>query len=456
MTVVRWLPRFRAADRLIRELKDRETWPRAQVEAFQLDRLNQVWARAIADVPYYRALAAERRLPGSFDSIAEFTAAVPVLPRTIVKERPRELLSNSPDAGSWKYSSGSTGRPISAFWSSIAHRESLAAKYRFYASYGVDVFDRTVFLWGGGSSLKPGLVAWAMRQRQPCIDRLRNRLRLSALHLSRENLRQYLRAIQAFRPAMIYGYSRALYLLAAEAEAMGGFRCDSLKVIVASAEPAWPHMIQRIARAMNVPVAREYGAQECGIIATDAPDGTLRTRDDQVLVETRDAGDGQYDLLITVLTNPSFPLIRYAVGDRTDRPIEYPEIGFATLGSIAGRNYDFLRSKRGEYVHWVHIENAISGFAQQTIRRFRIHQRADGAVHVQIEPDERASPETRKTQLAGFERFLRERLEGYPVFLHIVDQVEQTAAGKHLVVVSDLYDLGQGDALKERETPSPA
>jgi hypothetical protein len=56
----------------------------------------------------------------------------------------------------------------------------LRAKYRFQAMWGVDVFDRTAFLWGHSASLKPGLAGRVARAQQPVEDRLRNRLRLSA------------------------------------------------------------------------------------------------------------------------------------------------------------------------------------------------------------------------------------------------------------------------------------
>ena len=68
-------------------------------------------------------------------------------------------------------------------------------------------------------TLAPGLAGLVARWRRPLEDRLRNRLRLSAYRMGREDLLLYLRKIQAFRPASIYGYSTALYLLAREAAA---------------------------------------------------------------------------------------------------------------------------------------------------------------------------------------------------------------------------------------------
>src|SRR4029078_6534783 len=99
-------------------------------------------------------------------------------------------------------------------------------------------------------------------------------------------------------------------------------------------------MSQRIESGLGAPVAREYGSQECGMIAMDDRDRQLRVREDQLLVETLARADGQYDLIITPLNNPSFPLMRYAIGDLTDRPLDKPERGMAILSSVGGREND--------------------------------------------------------------------------------------------------------------------
>jgi phenylacetate-coenzyme A ligase PaaK-like adenylate-forming protein len=36
---------------------------------------------------------------------------------------------------------------------------------------------------------------------------------------------------------------------------------------------------------------------------------------------------GQYDIIVTVLNNPSFPLIRYAIGDVTSAELVEPSAG---------------------------------------------------------------------------------------------------------------------------------
>ena len=82
------MPRFRRAARSLDELAARERMTRPDIDAWQLVRLNRVWAHAVEHVPYYRALARDRRLPARFRSLAEYREAVPVLRKPSVAADP--------------------------------------------------------------------------------------------------------------------------------------------------------------------------------------------------------------------------------------------------------------------------------------------------------------------------------------------------------------------------------
>src|SRR5207244_1242196 len=121
-------------------LEARESWSRAEAEAFQLERLNAVWRHAILHVPHYRRLAFEASLPPGFHSLAEYRATVPILPKQVVRDDPQAFHSEQPAGGHWTRTGGSTGTPMNAFWGSEAHLEMLRCKYRFQAAWGLDIF----------------------------------------------------------------------------------------------------------------------------------------------------------------------------------------------------------------------------------------------------------------------------------------------------------------------------
>jgi phenylacetate-CoA ligase len=312
MKVLRLLPRFRQAYRAMDELAAREQWNRSAIEAYQLDRLNRLWFEAIHYVPHYRELFSAGNLPREFQSLDEFRRRVPCLSKQSVRDDAGAFLSERSEPGDWRRTGGSTGEPTRIFIGRGAHLAMLRAKYRFYASWGLDIFDRFAFLWGHGASFAPGWAGRSARLRQPVVDRMRNRRRLSAYHLGRDDLRRHLNEIDRFRPAAIYGYASAVYLLAREAIDTG-FQCDSLRACILTAEPTYPHMVDTVGLAFSAPVINQYGATECELIAGEDRDGMLRVREDMVLLETLPRPDGGYDIACTELNNSSFPLIRRCV-----------------------------------------------------------------------------------------------------------------------------------------------
>ena len=400
------------------------------IESFQLDRINALWRHAITHVPYYRDLVSRFSLPKIFSDLTEFKSRVPILPRTAVKESPLGFISERATKGRWCRTGGSTGTPLDIYWGHEAHLEVLRTKYRFYKIWDIDIFDRTVFLWGHGASFGPGLDGLLARIRQPIEDRLRNRLRLSAYHLSPENLRTYLQRIAAFRPASLYGYSTAVYLLAQEAMILG-FNCDFLKLIILTAEPVSPKIIARAERAFRVPAVSEYGSIECGFMAGEWIDRTLRVREDIVFLETAARAKGSYDIILTVLTNPSFPLIRYSVGDVSYEPLKTPPAGFAILESVGGRENDLLMSRTGQILHPTIVEEIFDH--TPGVRRYRVTQRADGSLAVMVDlMDKQATPDT-----AILLQKLSDLFEGYPVEVDVVGEVSPLLSGKHRWILSE-------------------
>jgi phenylacetate-CoA ligase len=431
MIVTRYLPRFRRAYRQIHQLAEREGWSRNQIESFQLDQLNAVWQHAIAHVSYYGNLRTTLRLPEKFRSLDEFSACVPPVDKPTVRRRAKDFLSQRAEPGDWHSTSGSTGEPLRAYWSRTAHSEMLWAKYRQHAMWNIDIFDRKMFLWGQGAAAVPGWPGRIAKLKTGTLDWLRNRRRLSAYRLGPHDLRNHLSAIRKFRPAAIYGYSRAVYLLAVEA-ASGDFSCDSIKLLTLTSEPALPFLVQKIESAFGAPATIEYGSIECGSLAQEWPDRTLRIREDLVYVETKPREDGRHELIVTVLNNPSFPLLRYAIGDVTDAPLTRPPHGFSILQNVVGRQDDFVVTRTGRMLHSFRFDSLFE-YECEGVRRFRIRQRTDGSLNVAIELQPGHRPD-----LSFLQSRIQQLVEGYPVQVQVAQGIEQTAAGKHRLVTSDL------------------
>ncbi|MEL6897580.1 MAG: hypothetical protein AAFP90_15870 [Planctomycetota bacterium] len=429
MNIIRFLPRFREISAALQQYEQRESWTQSDLQEYQLERINTVWTHARCNVPYYRNL----QLPDAFASLSEYSHLMPVLKKATVRDQPDQFLSRQAAAGSWHRSGGSTGKPTSFYWEHESHREVLRAKYRCEQAHGIDVFDRKVFLWGHTGSLGNGWKGRTAQWRQSLFDTLRGRTRLSAYDLDDASLESMLGRIRRSNARSLYGYSSAIDLLAnAALDQQEQF--PDLSLVIMTSEPADKSMRDRVSAVFQCPTVIEYGAAECNVIAYTMPDGKLRTRDDVVMVETTPNAVGTHDVLLTLLSNKSFPLLRYAIEDTTSAPIDRQGPGFGTLSDIRGRANDVLVGRSGSVVHPMLVKHVVEVIPR--IRRFRAHQHETGDLNLTIEAGESVSTKN----LESVRVSLQSVLEGYPVRIETVDRIPGNLAGKHRWVICDMVN----------------
>lgn len=436
MKLMKHLPRFRQAAAELQRFAEREQWSCGDISAYQLDCINEVWSRARHAVPYYKELAERLDLPQSFDSIEEYSLRMPLLPKSRVQGSPEKFLAVDPEPGRWHRTGGSTGAPTAIFWETLAHRHILRSKYRNEQEHGLDIFDRKVFLLGHSGSFAPGWKGKMQKAMRPIVDGLRNRMRVSAYDLSDHELLQRLQDIVRFRPSSLYGYSSAIDLLSKVAD-RHSIEIPQLKVAILTAEPADTHMCEGISKRLNCSAVLEYGATECPFIAGQKPTGEIRVRDDVVFLETVGNKNGKFELVLTVLGNSSFPLLRYCIEDTTSMEIRRPESGFGILSDIQGRSNDMLVSQTGRRLHAMSIKHTLEHYPE--IRRFTASQSREGNLCVLLEMNDGLSNSLRRT----LQSQLVEMLDGYQVAIEVVDRIPGNVAGKHCWIRSEKASLDQ-------------
>jgi phenylacetate-coenzyme A ligase PaaK-like adenylate-forming protein len=256
-----------------------------------------------------------------------------------------------------------------------------------------------------------------------------NRVHFSAYKLGNADLQRYLARITEFKPVQLYGYSTATYLLAVEALRSGFTKPDSLRLVTLTSERATKAIREAVHRAFETNVTEEYGAAECLIIAYEDRQHLLRIREDNVMVETLPIGDGYYKIVISVLCNPSFPLLRYDIGDLTEKPVTETNVGFGLLGPVFGRANDFLISASGKRVH----EGVLDGLYHYPIRCFRAHQFSNGKVLLLLEVGSATNIDP-----ANIQEKVTALLDGQEVEVRLTESIPPTSSGKHKWITSDI------------------
>ena len=348
-------------EELIAQAADRESWSPAAWQRWQEERLSRLLHRAATRVPWYRAWWSERRRRGDRAAIEQL-ANWPILAKESLRANPQAFIADDCDRRQMyaEATSGTTGKPISLWWSRAAVREWFAlSELRLRHWHGVTRHAPWAIL--GGQPIVP-----IERSKPPfwIWNRPMNQLYLSANHISAENAPAMIEALNRYGVTHLITYASSGAALALAAETAGK-RTDGLRVIITNSEPVLPGQREALESILGAPVRETYGMAEIVAAASECPAGRLHLWPDTGVIEVLDDQEDRPTLesgrlICTGLLNPDMPLIRYAVGDRArpsapsnDRHSCSCGRTLPQLAGIEGRSNDTLIARDGRRVYWV-------------------------------------------------------------------------------------------------------
>jgi phenylacetate-CoA ligase len=370
----------------------------------QQQAIRQLLAYAVAHVPAYKG-----RPP---DNIAEW----PVLDKATVAAAPQTFLSDEFGGRDLMQlrTSGTTGTPLTVYFSKEYHQIEMAFRWRHRAWAGLRFLCSSAYV--SGHPVVP-----PMQTRPPFWrwDRFEKRLLCSSYHLTEQNLPAYIEAFRTYAPDFVHGYPSSLYLLSQ----VGGYRP---KAVFTASETLLDFQHEAIERAFGCRVFNWYGNTEmtCNIVQCAA--GHLHCRTDYGFLELLEDGT----MIVTGLNNRAMPLIRYRVGDRAVAKPGLCECGcaFPLIERIEGRIEDYVRTPDGRLVGRLdHLFKDARGVREAQIVQTRLDEIVIRVVK-QGDFDEQVVV-----------REARQRLgQSVNIRFEYVAGIERTAAGKFRFIVSQL------------------
>jgi phenylacetate-CoA ligase len=414
----------------VEEIRARDSFAAEDWQDLQRRRLSEVLTRALERVPHYRALGERLGLGAVPPDLRRW----PILEKGTLRAAGDALLAEDVRRRSLVQvsTSGTTGTPVSV-------RRSGATERVWYAMFEARVRNRFGVSWKDRWAIMSGRVMVPYERTRPpfwVMNWPMRQLYLSVYHLSEEFGRDYVRALQGFRPAYLLGYPSALNLLA-------GFVLDSgqdlppLKVVITNAEPLFPHQRAQMERAFQCPVVETYGMTEMAAMASGCPAGRMHWWPDFAVVElVNDAGDpvaaGEIGQVVgTSLLNLEQPLIRYRTGDLAvagDPAVRCPCGSSAPLlERVEGRAVDTVVTLDGRRV------GAADTFVDLdlNVKETQLVQEGPGMFLVRYVPAGGSPPSVERVA-----RALRARVGECAVRLEPVERIPRTAGGKMRSVIA--------------------
>ncbi|MDP4156734.1 MAG: AMP-binding protein [Bacillota bacterium] len=370
-----------------------ETASRSEMEALQLNRLQQTVKRVYENVPFYKDKFDELGItPEEIKSIEDITKLPFTKKKDLRDQYPYGLFAVPlEEVNRIHGSSGTSGKPTVVGytkndlknWATIVARAIVTAGGRksdvFHNAYGYGLFT-------GGLGLHHGA----------------EELGAACVPISGGNTERQITVIEDFKPRGICGTPSYILNIVEKMEELGmDPRETSIEYGIFGAEPWSEEMRATLEKKLNIKAVDIYGLSEVmgpgvAIECHEAQAG-LHIADDHFLVEVLDpktlepVEDGQVgELVFTSLTKEAFPVIRYRTGDIASITKEKCVCGRTTtrMSRLLGRTDDMI-IVRGVNVFPSEIERVLLQI-EGLIPNYQIHLVKHGSLdsvelHVEIE-----------------------------------------------------------------------
>lgn len=373
---------FRQASRF---LDKSQMWTREQYEVYQLQRLKELITHASAHVPFYRNLYGSLGITAYDIRTLADIQSLPIVSKDILREHLEELKSENFHSSKFQYhtTGGSTGKPVGLYWESDRtvplERAFIQRQWR-WVDFEMEK-HRSVILRGIPLSnnkifeLLPG-----------------NQLRLSTYNLTPNNLEEYVKIINDFKPKALQAYPSAAYILAQYLIEHQDLSLPSLKVVLCGSENLHSWQSAILSLAFKCRIYSWYGQSEYVSLAGGCEySSRYHFYSEYGITEFLDqsgmqAKNGQLgEIVATGFNNFAMPLIRYRTEDialvsenqACDCGRHYPLVDI-----IEGRIQEAIVTKKGNLISMTAINMHSDVF--DNVYQFQFYQDTPGKVALRL------------------------------------------------------------------------
>jgi phenylacetate-CoA ligase len=330
--------------------QERESWSQDRFHGYLEEQLRGQVQRAYREVPFYREAF---RTHGVSETLLERFAIedlkkLPLLDKSNVRANSAALLTERTAKNPPKsfHTSGTTGTPLQVYWDFSVHQHNIAVR------------AARSFRWAGVNYQEPravlaGRIIVPPTHHHPPFWRYNlweKQLYLSSYHILRENVPDYVAAMNRFKPATLTGFVSSNYFLAKLIGELG-LEVHRPRAIITTSERLAPEMREVLERVYHTRAYQEYGGVENCALASECEKGRMHVHSDFGLVEIlrpdgTEAAPGEVgEMALTGFANVNQIFLRYRVGDLaawSKEPCPCGRTLFPVLAELCGRQEDVI------------------------------------------------------------------------------------------------------------------
>ena len=395
---------------------------------------------ASQNIPYYHRIIKEHNIRFSEDSIFDDIKKFPLLTKDVIRNHFDKLYKFRDKTYYRNTSGGSTGEPVIFYQDKCYFAWATATKYLFNEWAGRKIGDPMVKIWG--SSLQDTL-----RGGQDFKGYLRQQISgvtiLNSYRMTERDMYKYVQRINHIKPCLILTYTGNINELIRFIQ-KHHLSIYSPHAIMTSAGVLYPEVRTRIEEVFRAPVFNRYGSREVSDIACNCEksDGLHLIPDIHYLEIADDEGrqvkpESPGNIIVTLLTNYTMPLIRYKIGDRGTLSDKNSQCGHGLplLGKVLGRIGGHFKNKFGDFIGTAPFYSLF--YFKENIRQFQVIQETIDLIIINLVL-------INKNKLKDMDKYFKEinqiiwKLMGNETKIkyNIVDEIEPSPSGKYMYIFS--------------------
>ena len=323
-------------------------------QEIQRRKLYELIKYANQNIPYYKRVINEYNIRFSEDTIFEDIKKFPILTKDIIRNNFDELYKFRDNTYYRNTSGGSTGEPVIFYQDRYYLEWEIAAKTFFNEWAGRKIGEPMVKLWGSLRDILKGGQGFKGYLKQQFYGVTI----LNSYRMNERDMYEYVKRINNVKPCLILAFTSGIDELARFIQ-KHGLSIYSPAAIMTSTSVLYPEVRARIEEVFQTPVFNRYGSREVGDIACNCKISPgLHLIPDIHYVEIVDENGKELnkgkigEIIITVITNYTMPLIRYKIGDigiLSNKECKCGH-GLPLLEKVVGRTKGVFKNKFGTFI----------------------------------------------------------------------------------------------------------
>jgi phenylacetate-CoA ligase len=396
---------------------------------------------ASQNIPYYKRIIQEYNIQFSEDTIFDDIKKFPLLTKEIIRNNFDQLYKFRDNTYYRNSSGGSTGEPVIFYQDRDYFTWGLATKILFDEWAGRKIGEPMVKLWGSMRDILGSSQGFKGYLRQ----QLSGVTILNSFGMTEKNMYKYVQKINKIRPRLILTYINCIDELARFIQDHH-LSVYSPPAIMTSSGVLFPEIKAKIERVFQAPVFNRYGSREVGDIACNCEksEDLHLIQDIHYLEIVNDKGkevnQGEIgEIIITLLTNYTMPLIRYKIGDLgilSDNNIQCGH-GLPLLEKVIGRTKCIFKNKFG-----VHIDSGLFNqlfFFRENIKQFQVIQETIDYISINLVVIDKTKLKDMDKDFKEINQIIWKAMgDDTKIKYNIVDVIKPSPSGKYMYTFSRL------------------